>query len=136
MSIIETIKLKVYADERGFLVPIESKSSIPFDVERVYYIYNIQSGASRGFHAHKKLQQFLIAISGKCTVILDNGYKREKICLDTPSIGLLIKNMIWREIYDFSKDCIILVLASQNYDETDYIKEYKKFVELVSKKSV
>lgn len=133
MSLVKIVKFNIHSDKRGSLVSIESKTSVPFNIKRIYYIHNIQTGASRGFHAHKKLNQVMIAISGKCRVILDNGIKREEIWIQSPDQGLLIKNMIWREMYDFSKECILLVLASQKYDKYDYIRDYKKFLQLINK---
>ncbi len=133
MSLVKIVKFNIHSDKRGSLVSIESKTSVPFNIKRIYYIHNIQTGVSRGFHAHKKLNQVMIAISGKCRVILDNGIKREEIWIQSPDQGLLIKNMIWREMYDFSKECILLVLASQKYDKYDYIRDYKKFLQLINK---
>jgi dTDP-4-dehydrorhamnose 3,5-epimerase-like enzyme len=133
VSLVKIVKFNIHSDKRGSLVSIESKTSVPFNIKRIYYIHNIQTGASRGFHAHKKLNQVMIAISGKCRVILDNGIKREEIWIQSPDQGLLIKNMIWREMYDFSKECILLVLASQKYDKYDYIRDYKKFLQLINK---
>lgn len=133
MSLVKIVKFNTHSDKRGSLVSIESKTSVPFNIKRIYYIHNIQTGVSRGFHAHKKLNQVMIAISGKCRVILDNGIKREEIWIQSPGQGLLIKNMIWREIYDFSPECILLVLASQKYDKTDYIRDYKKFHQRINK---
>jgi dTDP-4-dehydrorhamnose 3,5-epimerase-like enzyme len=133
VSLVKIVKFNIHSDKRGSLVSIESKTSVPFNIKRIYYIHNIQTGVSRGFHAHKKLNQVMIAISGKCRVILDNGIKREEIWIQSPDQGLLIKNMIWREMYDFSKECILLVLASQKYDKYDYIRDYKKFLQLINK---
>ena len=131
MRLVKIIKFNINSDKRGTLISIESKNSVPFNIKRIYYIHNIQTGISRGFHAHKKLYQLMIAISGKCRVILDNGIKREEVWLKTPDEGLLVKNMIWREMHNFSPDCILLVLASQIFNKNDYIRDYKEFIKLV-----
>lgn len=133
MSIVRWLKLPVLGDQRGSLVAIESAKSIPFDVKRVYYIYHTKAGVSRGFHAHKKLQQVVICVSGKCEMILDDGYEQEAIWLDSPEKGLLIDGMIWREMHSFSEDCVLLVLASEHYDEADYIRNYDEFLKVVKK---
>lgn len=96
-------------------------------VPRVYYIYETQTGIERGFHAHKKLQQLCICVSGACDFVLDNGRSRETLRLDSPEKGLLLGNNIWREMKNFSSDCVLLVLASEHYDEADYIRDYQEF---------
>ena len=135
MTLIQTIDFKIHSDKRGSLVSMDIDTTVPFKVKRVYYIYNNLAALSRGFHAHKKLDQVMIAISGRCKVILDNAIKREEIWLESPYRGLLIKNMTWREMHNFSSDCILLLLASDIYDETDYIRDYKKFVMQVKRRS-
>lgn len=120
-------------DLRGSLVALEigREKTVPFDIKRVYYIYKTGKGVSRGFHAHRKLKQVLICLSGKCRIVLDNGNHREEVWIGSPTAGLLIENMIWREMYDFTDDCILLVLASEHYDEADYIRDYKDFIKMV-----
>lgn len=108
---------------------IGSGRTIPFEVRRVYYIHRTQEGFSRGFHAHRDLQQVAVCVSGKCRVVLDNGTTREEAWLDSPVKGLLIENLTWRELHDFSPDCVLLVLASNHYDENDYIRDYEEFLE-------
>lgn len=128
MSIIKLIDFPSLGDERGSLVALEGCKNIPFDIKRVYYIFGTQQGGARGFHAHKQLKQVAVCIAGKCRITLDNGFKKEEAYLDSPFKGLLIGDMVWREMHDFSKDCVLLVLASEHYDETDYIRNYSEFI--------
>ena len=116
-------------DERGFLVALEANQEIPFDIKRVYYIFGTKEGVSRGFHAHKDLRQVAVCVSGKCRMVLDDGYKKKEVWLDSPVKGLVIDKMVWREMHDFSADCVLLVLASEHYDEEDYIRDYNQFLE-------
>ncbi|WP_244216090.1 sugar 3,4-ketoisomerase [Pseudomonas reidholzensis] len=125
---METYGFRVIGDERGSLIALESAGSIPFDVKRVYYIFATQSDVSRGFHAHRDLQQLAICVSGKCRMTLDDGTVRQDVWLDSPDKGVLIRNLIWREMHDFSEDCVLLVLANAHYDETDYIRDYQTFL--------
>lgn len=127
-SLIKLINLPPLGDERGSLVSIEARNSIPFEVKRVYYIYGTKQGVSRGFHAHKNLEQLAVCVAGKCRMTLNNGKKQESIWLDSPTKGLHISNSIWREMHDFSEDCVLLVLASEHYDESDYIRDYSLFI--------
>ena len=119
-------------DDRGSLVALESSKTIPFDIRRVYYIFDTKSGVTRGMHAHKDLSQVLVCVSGKCSVALDNGIEREEFILDSPVKGVFLEGHIWREMWDFSPDCILLVMASELYDEADYIRDYKVFKEIVA----
>ncbi|TDB60650.1 sugar 3,4-ketoisomerase [Photorhabdus khanii] len=128
MSLIKLIDFKILGDERGQLISLEGNKNIPFEIKRVYYIFGTKSDVARGFHAHKKLKQIAICISGNCRFILDNGKKREEIILDTSHIGILIDPMAWHEMHDFSEDCILMVLADDIYDESDYIRDYKDFL--------
>lgn len=128
MAGIELINLKVMGDDRGSLVALESHSNVPFEIKRVYYIYATKENVSRGFHAHKKLKQFLVCVAGKCRIHLDDGEEKREVILDTASNGLLIDGLIWREMHDFTADCVLLVLASEHYDETDYIRNYDDFL--------
>ena len=129
MSLVKGIDFHCHGDERGQWVPLEigRERNIPFDIKRVYYIYRTEAAASRGFHAHKALKQVAICISGSCTMVLDNGKQKESILMDCPNKGLLIESMMWREMHDFSGDCVLLVLASEHYDERDYIRNYDDF---------
>ncbi len=132
MSLINIINLPNLGDERGSLVSIETFKTINFEIKRVYYIYGANDGISRGFHAHKKLMQLAICVSGKCRFVLDDGTKNESVWLDNPSKGLLINCNTWREMHDFSDDCVLVVLASDYYDEADYIRDYDLFKKWVN----
>ena len=111
---------------RGKLSVIE-KDIIPFDIKRVYYLYDVPSDSYRGGHAHKKLIQFMIPLSGSFEVLLDDGKKRKKVMLNKPDKGLLIPRGIWREMDNFSSGAICMVLASENFDESDYFRDYDQF---------
>jgi dTDP-4-dehydrorhamnose 3,5-epimerase-like enzyme len=115
-------------NDTGELVFLEANRDIPFEVKRVYYIYGVKKAARRGFHAHKKLEQAYICIHGSCKVMLDDGKERLNIMLDDPSVGLYIGKVKWREMYDFSEGAVLLVLASDFYDERDYIRNYTDFI--------
>ena len=115
-------------DERGSLVSLEQFQNIPFEIKRVYYIYGNEDNLARGFHAHKDLQQLLICVSGSCKVILDNAKEKYEYQLNRPNQGLFVDKFIWREMHDFSKDCVLLVLASNYYDPNDYIRKYENFL--------
>lgn len=118
-----------HGDDRGQLVAIEEYKDIPFRVKRVYYMYDTGEGVTRGFHAHKSLQQILICIHGSCKIRLDDGKEKKVIPLDKPYEGLYISNAIWREMFDFSPDAVLMVLASELYDEVDYIRNYDEFLQ-------
>ena len=128
------VSLQVRGDARGSLVAIESGRDVPFDIARAYYVFGTTPGASRGFHAHLALTQFAIAVAGACTMILDDGRDRIQVRLDSPAAGLLIPPMTWREMTDFTPDCVLLVLADAYYDESDYIRDYDDFLEVVGGK--
>lgn len=129
MSLLKLIDLPSFSDDRGGLVAIESNQSIPFEVKRIYYIFNTSDNKPRGFHAHIDLKQVAICLNGSCRFILDDGNSREDVVLNSPTQGLIIEGLIWREMYDFSKDCILLVLASDHFNEDDYIRCYGDFLE-------
>lgn len=122
------MSLSVIGDDRGSLIALEQGHGIPFNIKRAYYIFDTKSAVSRGFHAHQRLQQLAVCVSGKCRMILDDGRTREEIWLDSPTKALFIENMIWREMHDFSEDCVLLVFASEHYDESDYIRDYERFI--------
>lgn len=128
---IKTIEFVKHGDERGMLVSIEAMKDIPFEVKRVYYIFDTATAVRRGFHAHKNLKQVLICVNGSCKILLDNGSEREEVLLSNPDIGLIIESNIWREMFDFSKDAVLLVLASEYYDESDYIRNYSDFISYI-----
>ena len=122
------MKLISHGDFRGQLIALEQQKDIPFEIKRVYYIYDTLSNVRRGFHAHKSLQQFLICVSGACKILLDDGKEKQIIVLDKPTEGLFVSGCIWREMYDFSSDAVLMVLASDLYDESDYIRDYDEFL--------
>lgn len=129
--IVRKYKFQSHGDDRGQLVALEEFKDIPFKVRRIYYIYDTKDKVRRGFHAHKNLKQILLCVHGSCKIHLDNGYETEEITLDNPTEGLYIANNMWREMYDFSPDAVLLVLASELYDESDYIRNYNDFLEFV-----
>ncbi|MBR4084718.1 MAG: WxcM-like domain-containing protein [Lachnospiraceae bacterium] len=128
---VEWFYAQQHGDARGQLVSLEENKEIPFNIKRVYYIYDTLEGVRRGFHAHKELKQLLICIHGTCKVLLDDGYDKEIVSLDEPNKGIFIQSNIWREMYDFSPDAVLLVLASEIYDESDYIRDYEQFIRYV-----
>ncbi len=131
MSSYKLLDFKTLGDERGSLIAIEQGYNTPFEIKRVYYIFDTKEGVERGFHAHLNLKQLAIVVKGSCTFVIDNGIKREEINLTNPNQGLFIEGLIWREMKDFSTDCVLIVLASEHYDESDYIRDYNKFLEEV-----
>ncbi len=133
MNIIKIIDFKSLGDDRGNLVSLEGNNDIPFDIKRVYYLFGTESCVSRGFHAHKNLQQVAICVKGSCTFVLDDGNKRAKVVLNSPLKGLYIDSMKWREMHNFSDDCVLMVLADSIYDEADYIRDYEDFLCLIKK---
>ena len=129
---IKLINLQSHGDERGSLVALEEEINIPFKVKRVYYMFDTKEGVRRGFHAHKKLKQVAIAVRGSCTFLLDDGVDKRSVLLNDPTKGLLIESFVWREMYGFSEDCVLMVLADNLYDESDYIRDYEDFLECVN----
>ena len=121
------VRLKKINNRSGNLTIVENNQSIPFDVKRIYYLYDIPSGENRGGHAHKELRQLIIAASGSFKVLLDDGINKKIVTLDRPDYGLLVIPGIWRELIEFSSGSICLVLASNEYDEMDYIRDYNLF---------
>ncbi|BCX51233.1 dTDP-6-deoxy-3,4-keto-hexulose isomerase [Comamonas testosteroni] len=131
MSLIHWTHFPPLGDDRGSLVALEGEKSVPFSIRRVYYLMATKPGVSRGFHAHKKLQQVAVCIAGRCRMVLDDGQKREEVWLDSSIKGIGLPAMVWHEMHDFSPDCVLLVLASENYDEADYIRSYEDFLRLI-----
>lgn len=121
-----------HGDRRGQLVALEEFKDIPFRIKRVYYMYDTVPEAVRGHHAHKSLEQILICIHGNCKVRLDNGEEEKSVNLEKPYEGLYVPNNMWREMYSFSPDAVLMVLASELYDEADYIRDYNEFLEFIS----
>ena len=125
---VKLVQFVPHGDSRGSLIALESEGDIPFKVRRTYYIYDTQAGTPRGFHAHRSLKQLLIAVSGTVTVYCEFGGQRQKFLLDSPDKGLLVEGLVWREMHDFSKGAVLLVLASEHYSEEDYIRDYDVFL--------
>ncbi len=129
---IKKYRFNIHGDARGKLIAIEENSDIPFTIQRVYYMYDTVNGVRRGYHAHKHLQQILICVHGHCQILMDNGHEKVTVLLDKPDEGLYIANNIWREMFDFSDDAVLMVLASEKYDEADYIRNYEEFIAFVA----
>lgn len=121
------IKLKCFGDEKGELIPIESKKDIPFEVKRIYYITNVPGNERRGFHSHRMLHQVLICLKGTVKIEVKSPEDNRIFELNNNSIGLYIGPLIWREMFDFSEDAVLLVLASEYYDEEDYLRDYLEY---------
>lgn len=132
MRLGQLIDLPKIIDPRGNLTVVEGYSSIPFDIRRAYWVYDVPGGESRGGHAHRRLRQLLVAISGSFTVTLDNGHARHSYLLNHPYQGLLIETGIWRTLDDFSSGAVCLVLASEPFAEDDYIRDYSDFLKYVA----
>ena len=126
------IDMDIHGDNRGKLIAIEGTKNIPFDIKRVYYIYDTIPEESRGFHAHKTLEQLIVAIDGACQFVLDDGKTREKVWLNSPNKALYIGKNMWREMKHFSYGCKLMVLASEYYDEKEYIRDYDEFLKEVN----
>ena len=124
----QLLDFPIHGDHNGNLIALEKGKDFPFDIHRVYYIWGTKSNVIRGKHAHKRLEQVIVCVSGRCDFILDNGKIKETVHLDNPSKGLYIKCNIWREFSNFSNDCVLLVLASDYYSESDYIRDYEEFL--------
>lgn len=114
----------------GHLTPIESGRDIPFAIKRIYYLTRVPENTIRGFHAHRQLEQVLLCLNGKVTISVSTPYEKQMITLNDPAKGLYIGPMVWREMYDFSPGSVLVVLASEHYDEADYIRDYRKYCEI------
>lgn len=130
MQVIKYV-FQPHGDNRGQLVSLEEFKDIPFHIKRVYYMYGTANGVIRGYHAHKSLQQILVCIHGGCKIKLDNGKEQKIVMLEKPYEGLYVSNAMWREMFDFSSDAVLMILASELYDESDYIRNYDEFLEFV-----
>ena len=130
MQVIKYV-FQPHGDDRGQLIALEEFKDIPFQIKRVYYMYDTGKGVVRGKHAHKALEQILICIHGSCKVMLDNGKEKKVDPLEKPYEGLYIPNDIQREMYDFSTDAVLMVLASKLYDKEDYIRDYDAFLKFI-----
>ena len=129
---VKKISFQQHGDARGQLVAIEEILDAPFEFKRVYFMYDTKNGVRRGYHAHRELKQILFCVHGNCKIHVDDGEKTCEYLLNKPYEGLFIEGLIWREMYDFSKDAVLMVIASDFYNENDYIRDYDKFKEAVS----
>jgi hypothetical protein len=125
------LSLPKISDPRGNLTFLEGKNHVPFDIARVYYLYDVPGGESRGGHAHRGLEQFIIAVSGSFDVILRDGYTEKRFFLNRSYFGLYVPRMIWRELENFSSGSVCLVMASHRFDESDYYRDYHEFLKAV-----
>ena len=135
MEYCELIELGKNHHANGNLTVVENGMQVPFDIKRVYYLYDVPGGEERGGHSHKALKQFIVAISGAFDVVIDDGINQRTITLNRPYQGLLIVPGIWRVINNFSSGAVCLVLASEHYDEADYVRDYQEFKQLTSTKT-
>lgn len=120
-------------DPRGNLTFVESARNFPFEIKRVYYLYDVPGGETRGGHAHKNLQQFIISMSGSFDVVLDDGFAKKTVSLNRSYKGLYIAPMTWRDLVNFSSGSVLMVLASEYYDEADYYRDYDEFLAAIRK---
>jgi dTDP-4-dehydrorhamnose 3,5-epimerase-like enzyme len=127
---VEMIDFEILGDEDnvGSLIALEQNDNIPFEIKRVYYIFGTKENVKRGLHAHKELVQVAICVKGSCKFILYDGIDEKEIMLNSPQKGLVIREMIWREMKEFSEDCVLLVAASMHYDENDYIRDRQEYI--------
>ncbi len=125
---IQPIPLTSHGDSRGMLVALEQERNVPFEIRRVYYLFATTQDVHRGRHAHRHLNQLAVAVRGSVTFLLDDGTGPCEVVLDDPTKGLLLGSMVWRDLYDFSDDCVLMVLADQHYDSADYITDYDEFL--------
>ena len=126
------IDMKVHGDERGHLISLQKDNNCPFEIKRAFYIFDTKPGIIRGAHANRNSEFILIAISGSCKVKIDNGKKQEFVELNNPKTALYLDKMLWKEMYDFSYNAILLVLTNTLYDEKEYIRDYNKFIKEVN----
>lgn len=128
---IQELPFNTMGDERGFLIAFEENNNVPFDIKRVFYIFGTQNYVVRGNHANRKTKFLLISISGSCKVKTNDGTVEKIHTLKNPETGLFLDKMVWKEMYDFSDDCILLVMASEYYDPNEYIKDYAEFLKVI-----
>lgn len=133
-SLVEKVKLQTINDDCLMCVA-ETGKQIPFVIKRAYYMVENKPGLPRGYHTHKKLEQVFFCIRGSMKMILDNGYMREEVVLDDPSVGVILRPMIWHEMHDIGNETTMLIFASDKYDESDYIREYAEFKRLADLKN-
>lgn len=128
VSRARVVEIRSHSDERGQLSIIEAGNEIPFPAKRVYTLFNVSPGAERGSHAHKELRQFLFSLGGAVEVVIDDGTVRQSFVLDRPTMGLLLEPGLWRDLKNFTSGAALVVLASELYDEGDYIRDYRDFI--------
>jgi WxcM-like, C-terminal len=131
-----TLPLSKIHNRAGNITIVEGQTNIPFDVRRIYYLYDIPGGEDRGGHAHKELHQLIVAASGSFNVLLDDGQNKKIVTLNRPDYGLMVMPGIWRELFEFSSGAICLVLASHKYDKDDYMRNYDQFVNFLNNKDI
>lgn len=129
------LELPVVHDRRGNLTFIESNEHLPFEIQRVYYLYDVPGGESRAGHAHKTLEQLMIAVSGSFDVLLEDGFRSERVTLNRSYVGLYVPNFVWREIVNFSSGAVCLVLASLPFSEADYFRDYDEFLRMAQNRN-
>jgi len=134
MKKVKNYEFKYHSDNYGKLIALEENKEIPFTIKRVYYIYDVEDDVRRGFHSHKNLEQILICVHGNVKILLKTPTEEKVILLDDPSKGLYIGPDIWREMYDFNDGAVLMVLASEYYDESDYIRNYDEYEKYYKKK--
>ena len=133
MNKVKMLDFKQHGDERGHLVVVEGNTDIPFEIKRVFYIYGSDKDVIRGQHANRKSEFVLINVAGKSKVKVKDGEGNEAIyCLNRPHTGVYLPTMVWKEMYDFSEDSVLLVLASEHYDNSEYIRDYNEFCKIIS----
>lgn len=130
----QLVDLKLLSDIRGDLLSLEQLKNVPFDIKRVYCLTKLHADYPRGFHAHRQLQQLVVCLSGRCRFVLDDGHQKKEVWLESASQGLLLGSHVWREMHNFSEDCVLMVLASDFYDESDYIRDYQEFLAITDMK--
>ena len=130
--LIKWVEFPPLGDDRGSLVALEANENIPFDIKRVYYLFSTKQDITRGLHAHIALKQVMLCITGSCKILLDDGVVKVSGFGDSPISGLLVESLIWREMSEFSADCVLLVIASEHYDESDYIRNYSVFKKITN----
>jgi hypothetical protein len=135
LSDCQIVNLPKIAEPRGNLTFIEAGRHVPFDIRRVYYLYDVPGGSERGGHAHKELRQLIVAMSGSFDVILDDGRQKQRFHLNRSYYGLYVCQMVWRELDNFSSGSVCLVLASNSYDESDYYRDYQDFLNALAPKA-
>ncbi|WP_430884119.1 sugar 3,4-ketoisomerase [Fusibacter sp. JL216-2] len=133
---VEVVKFHQLGDKRGHLVVIESNKDIPFEIERIFYIYGSDKGVIRGQHANKDSEFILINVSGKSKVKIDYGYSQEIIELNEPHMGVYIPKMIWKEMYDFSEESVLLVLSNSKYNSDEYIRDYGEYLKIIQREGL